>query len=68
MKNIHYLDMRRPHGRYFQHEHMRGQVEQYPVICAVDFVEQHVTMRSKASQVVTTDKSRVTCRDCRGRL
>ena len=74
MALLHFLDNRRPEGRYYIGETRadgtgyQGQVNQYPVICAVDIVEQHVTQRSRREHVVTSDPRAVRCPDCKARL
>ena len=71
---IHLLDTRRRRGRIIQPNGredgggFHGQIEQYPVICSIDFVEQEVTMRSRAEQVVTEDPRFATCPECRERI
>lgn len=62
----HLLDSRRQRGRFWRYPEQRGQVEQYPVICALDIVEEDITQGSKAP--VTTNPDAVTCRDCRERI
>lgn len=74
MALLHLADSRRAVGRYYIGELREdgtgygGQVEQYPVICALDIVEQPVTMRSRREHVVTDNPRAVGCHDCRARI
>lgn len=43
-------------------------IVQHPVICAMDFVERRPSSSLKRDDVVTTDPTRVQCRDCKSRL
>ena len=70
---LHFADTRRQAGLRYLNINPRedgtgynGQVNQYPVICAADIVEEQVAQGSRPS--VTTVQSCVTCPDCKERL
>jgi len=70
----HLADTRRAEGKIFLSAPRAdgtgyvASIHQYPVICAVDFVEVGPSSSLKRGDVVTTDPTRVQCRDCRSRI
>lgn len=64
---IHLRDVRRQRGRFLKYER-QGQVEQYPVICAIDVLEVPLTQGTRIKDYVTDDPYAATCRDCRERI
>lgn len=68
----HFLDDRRPEGRFIEGGREDGsgyarQTIQHPVICAEDIVNRSPTNGSR-DDYVTSDPRRVRCPDCRARL
>lgn len=70
---IHIADKRRKVGRYaLNNPRVDGTgyvaiVIQYPVICALDWVELSGNQGAKREHVVTDDPRRTTCPDCKSR-